>query len=238
MDKLSRLVFIILILFLLTLGYLHPALAVIPATERGALIALYNSTDGDNWNNKNGWKDGPLDSDGFDMPGTENTWYGIGVDSDSVTSISLWSNNLTGGIPDELGNLGNLQELWLTSNHLSGSIPVEVMCLVSLIEINICNNNLYVTDPDLRNFLDSLQPGWEACQTVAIDECYTGVENRVLSDGRTISERIEECMEEVEKHGEFVRNVAHLLNELKKAGIITGQEMGAIQSCAAKADIP
>jgi len=32
--------------------------------------------------------------------------------------------------------------------------------------------------------------------------------------------------------------VAHLTNELKKAGIITGAQKGTIQSCAAGASIP
>jgi hypothetical protein len=30
--------------------------AQVPATERAALAALYNSTDGDNWNDSSEWK--------------------------------------------------------------------------------------------------------------------------------------------------------------------------------------
>jgi len=41
--------------------------------ERGALIALYNSTNGDGWNNNTGWKTPPLADDGFALPGTGNT---------------------------------------------------------------------------------------------------------------------------------------------------------------------
>jgi hypothetical protein len=39
-------------------------------------------------------------------------------------------------------------------------------------------------------------------------------------------------------HGQFVSCVSHMTNDLKKAGTITGQQKGAIQSCAAQADIP
>ncbi|UCH97180.1 MAG: hypothetical protein JSV88_10110, partial [Candidatus Aminicenantes bacterium] len=44
-----------------------PVSAAIPAHERAALKALYNSTNGDNWTNNNGWKTPPLDTDGFAM---------------------------------------------------------------------------------------------------------------------------------------------------------------------------
>ena len=84
--------------------------AAIPAVERGALIALYNSTNGDSWTNNNGWKEPPLHTDGFAMPGTENTWYGIACDGANTTvlQVNYWDNNLTGTIPSELGNLLNL----------------------------------------------------------------------------------------------------------------------------------
>ena len=58
--------------------------AAITATERAALIAFYNSTDGDNWKDNSGWKTPPLDSDGFAMPGTENTWLIIPGKSSNV----------------------------------------------------------------------------------------------------------------------------------------------------------
>ena len=51
MNRLSRVIFISIILSLSTLRYLHSALAQIPPIERAALIALYDSTDGDNWGN-------------------------------------------------------------------------------------------------------------------------------------------------------------------------------------------
>jgi len=46
-----------------------PATAQIPSEERAALIALYNATDGANWNDNSGWQLATLD--------TECTWTGI-----------------------------------------------------------------------------------------------------------------------------------------------------------------
>jgi Leucine-rich repeat (LRR) protein len=90
--------------------------AAIPAQERNALIALYNSTNGANWTNKTGWL-GPA--------GTECNWYGVGCDDFefSVFNLSLANNNLSGSIPQEIGNLTYLVSLEMASNQLSGSIP-------------------------------------------------------------------------------------------------------------------
>jgi hypothetical protein len=73
---------------------------------------------------------------------------------------------------------------------------------------------------------------------VVIDGCDTGVADQVLSDGSTISGGIAGCAATASNHGEFVKCVSHLTNDLKKAGYITGEEKGSIVSCAAKADIP
>lgn len=71
--------------------------------------------------------------------------------------------------------------------------------------------------------------------TVVILDCDSGVENQLFPNGCTISDLIAECAAEANNHGQFVRCVAHLTNDLKKAGLITGKEKGKIQSCAAKA---
>jgi hypothetical protein len=39
-------------------------------------------------------------------------------------------------------------------------------------------------------------------------------------------------------HGGFVSCVSHTTNALEKAGVISGAQKGAIQSCAAQASIP
>lgn len=100
--------------------------AAIPTSEREALISLYSATNGDNWTRYSGWKQGTLEPDGFGTIGTEGDWYGVDISDDSVTSINLTYNNLTGSIPPELANLTNLKKLYLDSNLLGGSIPPEL----------------------------------------------------------------------------------------------------------------
>ncbi len=164
---------------------------VIPAKERSALIALYNSTDGDNWVNNEGWKTSPLHTDGFSLPGTEDNWDGITVNNDQVEKIYLGSNNLSGTIPAELGNLSSLKELGLNdnrlegnipavlsnlsyltylalqSNKLSGSIPLSLIYLSLLSDLNTGYNALYTDNDTLRDFLNSKDPNWETTQTTA-----------------------------------------------------------------------
>ncbi len=81
---------------------------------------------------------------------------------------------------------------------------------------------------------------WDADATVIIDGRDTGVPNAVVDTDNlcTISDLIEDCAESASNHGEFVSCVAHLTNGLKAEGIITGDQKGAIQSCAARAAIP
>ena len=95
--------------------------AQVSDSERVALIAIYNSTNGDSWRygyssiaNGTGW---------LGIKGTECNWYGVTCTSGSVTGLFLTDNLLTGTIPPELGALESLTDLWLNSNSLSGSIP-------------------------------------------------------------------------------------------------------------------
>ena len=74
--------------------------------------------------------------------------------------------------------------------------------------------------------------------TVVIDGCDSGVFNAVFPGGGTISDLIVACAEGARNHGKFVSCVSQLTNQLKKVGIITGQQKGAIQSCATQANIP
>ncbi|NIM11055.1 MAG: hypothetical protein GTO45_03635 [Candidatus Aminicenantes bacterium] len=114
----------------------------IPTQERAALISLYNNTNGDNWTNNSEWKMPPLHTDGFAMPGTEDSWYGIMVSENHVKKIGMVENNLTGSIPPELGNLSNLQDIWLWDNKLTGNIPSELGNLINLSWLYLWDNQL------------------------------------------------------------------------------------------------
>ncbi|VBB41854.1 exported hypothetical protein [uncultured Desulfatiglans sp.] len=72
---------------------------------------------------------------------------------------------------------------------------------------------------------------------VSIDGCETGVTD-VVYNGKLLSDLIDECAEGAANHGQFVKCVSSLTNQLKASGIISGKEKGAIVSCAARAAIP
>jgi len=91
-----------------------------------ALVALYNSTNGDQWNNKSGWLEKPV-----------SEWYGVTIVAGRVLQLNLQQNKLTGSIPPEIGNLSSLIGLDLSSNALSGDIPSEIGKLVNLRSLEI-----------------------------------------------------------------------------------------------------
>jgi hypothetical protein len=88
--------------------------------------------------------------------------------------------------------------------------------------------------PDDEDFC----PESDLSATVVIDDCNSEVFNAFLEYGCTISDLISECTDGAMNNGNFVSCVAHITNDLKKDGTITGSEKGAIQSCAGQADIP
>ncbi|NIM10874.1 MAG: hypothetical protein GTO45_02700 [Candidatus Aminicenantes bacterium] len=147
-------IFTLISTFILFLALIFSNLAygAIPAWEREALIAFYNSTNGDNWKNNSGWKDDPLEADGFGPIGSEGTWQGIFVSDDHVVGIDLYYNNLTGTIPPELGNLSELIGIFLEWNELSGTIPPELGNLGKMTHLLLMSNRLSGSiPPELGN---------------------------------------------------------------------------------------
>ncbi len=95
----------------------------LPQPEADALVALYNSTDGDNWTNTinsiNPWL----------ATGTSPCdWYGVTCDEgkEHVIELDLNENGLNGVIATEIGNLTELQILVLNNNQLRGSLPANL----------------------------------------------------------------------------------------------------------------
>lgn len=111
----------------------------IPQTERDALIAFYNSTGGANWTNTIGnnkvWDVTNPSSD-------VSTWFGVSVTNGHVSQINFYSNNLTGTIPPQIGQLTKLVSLDLNNNKLTGSMPVEIGLLSDLVSLQLSSNFL------------------------------------------------------------------------------------------------
>ena len=99
------------------------------ATERAALMALYNSTGGANWETKTNW--GSTDP--------ISTWHGVSQRA-SGTRLLLFGNNLVGTIPDALSNFTDLGTLNLGNNELSGTVPVQLGNLANLTDLRLINN--------------------------------------------------------------------------------------------------
>lgn len=99
-----------------------------------ALVDLYNSAGGVNWENwesKLNW-----------LTGKVNTWDGVVVEGDRVISLDLRTNKLIGTLPSSLGNLSALRSLALANNQLSGSIPASIGNLTALTKLELNNNKL------------------------------------------------------------------------------------------------
>ena len=136
----------------------------IPADERRALIAFYPYTGGPGWTHQEGWPPPPLDADGFALPGTEGSWFGVTVSNDHVVRIELSGNNLSGPIPD-LSHLENLDQLLanlhtvdLSHNRLEGAIPPEMGHLVGLESLKLNSNHLKGEVPSQLTSLTQLSP--------------------------------------------------------------------------------
>jgi len=117
-------------------------------------MALYESTDGDDWKRNDGW--GTYDYRSYWIDSC--TWDGVICNDDgSVTKLTLGNNNLTGTIPPELGNLTNLELLSLYGNDLTGTIPPELGNLSNLEGLLLHNNNLSGSIPPELGNLSNLE---------------------------------------------------------------------------------
>lgn len=98
----------------------------------------------------------------------------------------------------------------------------------------------WFADADLDGVADGndCSPNSDLRATINIGTCDSGVPNTLFANGCTISDLISQIAASSRNHGAFVSGVARLTNELKKTGLITGDQKGAIQSCAAGASIP
>jgi hypothetical protein len=142
----ARILLVVTINLFLVAGFTvsDNAAADIGAFERNTLIRFYKETNGDQWTNNHGWKREPLHPDGFSMPGTECSWYGIAcnVERTHIERINLDENNLNGILPGQLGTLKKLKSLHLEYNQLKAFIPAELGNLSDLQQLHLEYNQL------------------------------------------------------------------------------------------------
>ena len=124
-------------LLLAVLALAAPVQAQESATDRAALEALYNATNGGSWADDTNWRsDAPLSS-----------WYGVTTNGDGrVTRLELDDNGLRGTLPAALGDLSELERLNLEDNALRGTLPSALANLTNLTSL-LLNESRALTGP-------------------------------------------------------------------------------------------
>lgn len=124
--------------------------AAIPSSQRDALIAVYNASNGSNWSNRAGWL-GPT--------GTECTWHGVQCDAEqaNVDVLYLFDNNLSGTISPDIAKLTKLRSLQLYNNALTGEIPSSLGQMTELRSVFLTNNQLTGTIPSSIGGMTNLE---------------------------------------------------------------------------------
>lgn len=126
--------------------------------ECEALVAFYESTNGYQWKNVDGWL----------SDANPCNWWGITCSNAgqnaSVIGLELGDNRLHGSLPPELGDLSQLEELRLTFNDpggdtggLSGPIPPELGNLEKLRSLSFFANQLSGSIPPELGNLENLE---------------------------------------------------------------------------------
>jgi hypothetical protein len=118
-----------ILFFLLISNFLFSQWSISNA-ERSALISIYNSTNGENWNRT------------WDLDKDPRNWFGISVKNGAVTELNLSGNALKGNFPSNLASFPKLTKLDLSNNQLLGDVPSGISSLSLLTKLDICSNRL------------------------------------------------------------------------------------------------
>lgn len=106
----------------------------IETVEKNILIAFYESTNGNSWNQK------------WDLDAPVSEWYGVTTETIDghlrVTELRLWENNLSGEFPSELGDLSECRMIHVGGNQISGELPGSLGKMQKL-EMLAIQNNLF-----------------------------------------------------------------------------------------------
>ena len=99
--------------------------------------------------------------------GVEVELWGECYNIEETTEIHIFDSGLTGEIPPEIGDLINLEWLYLSLNQLTGEIPSEISNLLNLEWLYLYGNQLVGEIPD------------SICNLVEND-CFIGISNNQL----------------------------------------------------------
>jgi Leucine-rich repeat (LRR) protein len=100
------------------------------------LVDLYNATGGANWKNK------------WNLTSPLSQWYGVEVVDGHITKLNLSANNLSGALPENIGELTQLQYCDLHDNQLSGAIPAGLTKCTQIVYLDL-SGNMFDSAPSL-----------------------------------------------------------------------------------------
>jgi M6 family metalloprotease-like protein len=102
------------------------------AQDSLALLAMYQSLDGVNWDKKQNWLQTPVSG-----------WQGVGVVNGRVVSLEMQQAGLQGALPDAFYDLTALRRLHLSGNEISGLVDERISNLAQL-------EYLYLYEPQVE----------------------------------------------------------------------------------------
>lgn len=115
-------------------------------TDKAALMALYNSTDGANWTNP------------WNLSEPVENWEGVTLNAEGcVERLYFFNNNMKGSLPTEIGQLSKLKSLQLRYNGLSGNIPASIGDLSNLESLGLSTNKFIGKIPTTLEKLKKLK---------------------------------------------------------------------------------
>ncbi len=120
--------------------------------ERKALEAIYRALGGENWNDNEGWcTDAPLDE-----------WTGVmtkrinGVEH--VQYLHIQCQNAVGEIPEEIGDLEYITELWIIQEPgITGTIPESMKNLRRLADLAVVETSITGEIPEFFSKMECLR---------------------------------------------------------------------------------
>ena len=104
--------------------------AQVSQAERDALIDLFNATNGSEWTNNTNW---------LSSSEPVSSWYGVTVENNMVTEVSLYNNNLEGEEASQIPLLIFLMLVHciLLTINLMEICQISASCLISFFCISI-----------------------------------------------------------------------------------------------------
>eukprot|EP00934_Nitzschia_sp_Nitz4_P000641 Nitzschia sp. Nitz4//scaffold5_size260463//7271//11006//NITZ4_000935-RA/size260463-augustus-gene-0.24-mRNA-1//-1//CDS//3329555199//641//frame0 len=122
--------------------------------QRYALAVLYYSTKGGEWGASTNWLSDETECDWY----SSSSLTKVCNDDGFIVELNLNSNKLVGTIPPELGMLSNsLVSLQLSDNSLSGDIPSTIAALTKLQTLRMAINSFRGTLPAAIGTLSNLR---------------------------------------------------------------------------------